>query len=844
MNDMWLQETLRVLPAVLWMFFGMGIPYGLALLPRRDWQYWVRVVAVGMLAGSTLLTAWMFILGTIGSLRGEAWLRLDSVLIGSVVIALIGCGLAFWRSRQAYTETENINPQPFALDEKALIFVVIVALLVRWVVTSFWTFTAYDALWVYGYQARLWFTDGFISPDVGYYPQFLQLQYTFMQLVFDGISDHAARAVVPFLHLGSILAVYVLGQMLVNRRTGIIAATIWTLYPHVAQWAYVGDLEIPLTMSFTLSCTFFLKAWLTEERNYRRQYALIAGLCFGVAMWTKPTAGAFVWGVVLLVVADFIRLRPNLLTPVSRHEWWQRFEIAVITGLACLPLGAVWYVRNIAFGHPPLVLPNESWLTLATRSGDLLSWMVLALIASSVYVVISRKARNGWWFLPLGLTLIALGAIPSSPLIIRWFPAFTEAARVDPPFSYIRLYEWMLIITGTGFMLWHLWQYVERKLPYVTRVELWAYLLVLPYFVTWFYSYSYHARLVFAITPILLLPTAIAIAHLLSNQQVRNWALSKRILWTGLLVICGLPLTTITYTGVAPEDDWLWNTNRYPDDVSKYRVHNPGVTMVAERLIGWQNETGKSPIVVAPGEQRLHFFLFNAEIINDTIPTQFDEIEGATHFLYGTQARWRYEDDEGIPAKENQIVSGLGRDDIIEEVMTFGDGTFRYALYELFLEKRYVDPLEIIGQPNDENEVIIGDFVRYWGDNPGNNQLLGNRLFMPMLWEVLEPADKDYQLKLSLYHQPTETIYRDWIFEIGAYDSGYYRSTLWQSGEFIWDMPTFLLEDADDIPLGGGYKLIMNLIDRETGAHVSMMIDGEPVELGYVVKTDFFVGNE
>ena len=140
MNDMWLQETIGVLPAVLWMFFGIGIPYGLALLPRRDWQYRVRVVVVGMLAGSALLTAWMFILGTIGSLRGEAWLRLDSVFIGSVVITLIGCVLVFYRSRQSYTlDTEN---QPFALDEKVLIFVIIIALLMRWIVTKIRTFSS------------------------------------------------------------------------------------------------------------------------------------------------------------------------------------------------------------------------------------------------------------------------------------------------------------------------------------------------------------------------------------------------------------------------------------------------------------------------------------------------------------------------------------------------------------------------------------------------------------------------------------------------------------------------------------------------------------------------------
>ena len=39
---------------------------------------------------------------------------------------------------------------------------------------------------------------------------------------------------------------------------------------------------------------------------------LIAGLLLGGAMWTKPTAGAFIWGVLLLLALDLWRVKMAL----------------------------------------------------------------------------------------------------------------------------------------------------------------------------------------------------------------------------------------------------------------------------------------------------------------------------------------------------------------------------------------------------------------------------------------------------------------------------------------------------------------------------------------------------
>ena len=60
---------------------------------------------------------------------------------------------------------------------------------------------------------------------------------------WNGFNDHAARAILPLLHLGSIAAAYTLGMKLFTRRVGLFIAAIWALYPHMGDWSRVGDLD-------------------------------------------------------------------------------------------------------------------------------------------------------------------------------------------------------------------------------------------------------------------------------------------------------------------------------------------------------------------------------------------------------------------------------------------------------------------------------------------------------------------------------------------------------------------------------------------------------------------------
>lgn len=827
----WIEQTLAVLPAILWVYAGVGLPWALTLLPRRDWQDRALTAVLALVAGPALLTAWMLFLGTLGAAWDQPLLQAGPVLAGTVGLALAGWGLWFYRLRREAAPPRPARV-PLAADEKLLIGLIGIALVLRWLTTAYWPFTAYDALWVYGYEGRLYFLLGFIPQEIGYYPQFLPLQYTYAQLMAGGISDHAARAWIPFTHLAGILAVYVLAARLFTRRAGFFAAAIWALYPHVGDWAHIGDLEIPLTMLFTLASAFFLLAWTQEETRIRRHYALLAGLVFGVAMWTKPTAGAFALGVALLVAVELLRTR------LDWRQWRPRFEVAALTGLASIPLGTVWYLRNGLLGHNLIDMPHPFWLTQARRSGDHFGWLLLALFVLLAFLYLGRRGRPDPRGILAGLTLVLAGTLPSMPLL--------NPARFDPPLSRMMLPEWAALLAGAALLAFALWHYARPRWTETGRrmagVLAWGLLLSLPYFATWFYSYSYHYRLGFPVVPLLLLPTAVLLAHWLPAEKPARWRPPARLLWLALIAAISLPGVLSTLVDGKGQIGWLW-TDQYPDDTARYIATNPAVTTTALALQAYIDTHDQPPLVVAPAEQRLRFFFPLLDIRTDSAPSRLDELVGATHYLYTSFARSAYI-EAGIPPQQNQIVGALARQDIMEPVSAHADGTFTYELYELHPDRRFDYNREDQFQIGRifADDILFGGYIRLVGADFSYDVFVpGERVFMNLLWKVLETPPQEYTFFVHLVYEDDETPHYNWDGHIAPGRHGYYAATVWQPGEFIFDQRVLRMERGHDVTPAQGYRIRIGLYAMDGGERLPLHINGQPAGDGYILPVNFTV---
>ena len=792
----WLRESLSALPFALLVYVVLGLPWALAALPRTWWPQRGLLWALAFGLGPALTTTWAFILGTLGGALTQPLMNAGSVSAGVLILTLLG-GLLAWRKARQPSSEDAVRPAPPARWEWALIGLISLALLVRWIVISYWVFTAYDTLWVYGYQGRLYSMEGFIPPNIGYYPPFLSLQYAFMQMPFGVFDDHYARVVIPFMHLWAILAAYSLGRLIFDRRVGFVLAALWAFFSQVAEWAMMGDLEIPLTASFTLAAGLFLWAWLQPQALYARRTALLAGLMLGLALWTKPTGGAFVWGVILLVALEGLRLR------FDWHAWRPRFMVAFWTGLACIPLGGLWYVRNLALGHAAVDFPHPSWLNLAKRSADLLGWLWAALAIIGAYLLIQKRVWRSEAPLKLCnpdrlllmMTLLALllGALPSMPWI--------DPTRADPPLSHIRPIEAMMIVIGllcAALLVYRQWWFEDAARLGLVRLGL-AWGLALPYIITWFFSYSYHYRLVFAVTPLLMLPTAALLADWRWAAK-RTWArLGLRgLAWAavGLFMLVGL-LTPITNADTdGPE--WLW-TDKYPNDTARYYVHNSSPILLTEYLEGYQRDTGQAPVVIAPAEQHLRFFHPEWTIITDSDPLSLNDLDGATHFVYSSFAAWRYA-DLGIAPQDNPIVAALGRREVFTPVISHR-ATFRYELYEVDTQKRWNEADSISPYATSLTErTIFGDFVELVAVEASNSYFYNTNVYTWLYLRPLAQTEREVFIAFDLVSQRDGQSYYRWEGPIAPHEHGHASTRLWEVGEIVQDARRLSIPTDSGIP--------------------------------------------
>lgn len=823
----WMIDTLRAYPALIWMFASLGLPWALVALPRRDWQDRALVACLALAFGPALLTAWMFVLGTLGQNHdpdagrtpnpmqttiaqhsgGTDLMRMETILAGTLVLALVGAALVWRKSRTAARPEADVplpDSGPLAWDERLLLGLIVVATVARALMTAWVGFGAYDELWVYGYQGRIYTLLGYIPRDIGYYPQFLPLQYAYLQITIAGdIADHVARAVLPFLHTGSVLAAYVLGSRLFSRRVGILLAALWALYPHFGYWTRVGDLEIPVTFAFTGAAAFFLLAWTTTEGAYfRRRYAIIAGLFLGVAMWTKPTAGAFILGVALLVAVETLRVPPWR----EWRAWWPRFEVALLTGLACIPLGGMWYARNFIIGHEVIVMPPPVWVTRAMRSGAEFGWplLALALLLAWLYLGPPRPRPNRGPVL-VGALLIAAAVLPS----------ILQPARMGP-------LEWLLLLAGAAILTLTLGVHAAAYLSRSGRRDLavigWAGLLALPYFVTWFRSYSYHYRLSFAIVPLLALPVALILARWFPADRLRGWRPPRLAAHLLLALALGLPGVAITIYDEGAGWGWLWNLPA-PDEPSSSALL--GVVDTLDAYI----ETHGPPAIIAPGLQPLPFFFPTLDIDVTSTPRRFYQVNGADLFIDGNLAELAYQDSGDVQPFHNQWIASLRRENVTRLLARYEDPTAHHAIYVIDLERRF-EPPPVAHEL--EQAVVFGDFARLVGYEFNRDSFAGEQpVEIMLLWQVLQPVDADYMIYLHLIAEDAPD--RVWANRDGpvnrpwGWTRNYYSTLFWEPGEYVIDRRAFVQQGT---PPGEDYRIRVGFYDLETGQRVPVTVDG------------------
>jgi hypothetical protein len=811
----WLLPTFTLAPAMLWFFFGVGLPYALILLPRADWHNRVLVIALSLALSPLLSTTVMFVIGTFGRFSAL------NVLLGTAIVCTFGVPFALRRARLPAPEPPRA--MPLSLIETALIIAIAVAVVLRFWNTAYWPFTTYDALWVYGYNARLFILEGNISTRIGYYPQHVPLAYTYGQLLWGAINDHAVRTVLPYFALNSILLTYIGAARLFSRRTGLIAAALWTLYPHHAVWSQFGDLEVTVTGYFAGTAAFFILAW--RERNVR--YAVISGLLLAAALWTKPTAGALIQSLLLIGGVALI----GQIVAQRRLAWrdlWQNrtARLTLLTLIVAFPLGGMWYIRNVLYGHPMLVLPEGYWQNAAQRSGQELGWLLLIALLAVPFA--AGRLRAAIW----GCALLWIAALPSAfggraPTLaeLQHMAVGQIATSIQP--TRLGALEYTLLALGAALLAWSVLPRWRALSPLQRGTFALIAAFILPYGITWFWSYSYHFRLSFPIVPFFCWLIA---AQADSLMRCVHWRAVHRVVQAAAALIVIFSLASVGWLSVLSALPYAL-AGTLPDDDAKIAAGNPALMDLVNFLRERRAALGRPLKIVAPGELRLNFFFPQDDIRGDWFPTHLDQIadvdyyidSSVSHFLYSVRGTFY-----------NQIIYSRTRMEVLWRAFTTDDGIFRFSAYAVNNVKRFQKP-----EPNGKLGVQIGDFAYLHGWDLNNLTFsIGQPIHIVLWWEALKPADLEYSVFIHLWDeanrravmifggQPVAGAWEVWFGVPGVHFSQPYPTRLWQTGEIIkdeWRVPV-----PEDVP-AGEYELRVGLYDPISGVRLPIQRNGEPL---------------
>lgn len=842
----WLTPFLTATPAVAWFFLGIGIPWALTLLPRRDWRDWPMIAGLALALGPVFGTTWLFVLGS------AAKFDFLTALTGTIILAVIGSMIAWTRRSESVPDNDVLANDGLRFPALRWALLVMMAIGVAAMVwdTAFWPFLRYDTLWTFGYNAKIFMLHREIPSWIDYYPQNIALTFTFADLAWGEHNDHAARAAVPWFFLGTILATYLLGwRVFRSRMVGLLSAAMWTLLPSSLVWASSGDLEHPMVTYFTLATLFFILAW--REQRHELRYAILSGLSLSGAMWTKPTAGAFALGVALvLVVVTVIAYRHR------DWSWWRsRFRIMAIAGLASAPIGGMWYLRNLLAGHAWTNLPASYWTDLAQRSGMQLTWLYVIAVFISLYLI-TRKHRTPQQLAltVTGITLLSIDILPTllsipnsgwtSDTTWDWLNGFREAYR------RLNSTEFMLIMTGTGLLIWsgrHEWQ----RLAQSTRQVIWLMIgLGAPFFVVYFWSFSYHYRLGLTVLPLMLTPlVALFTAWLLPiimQNRLRKMAMVVIVVTLGLIAPVAASYHTLLNT---------FKEDGVRTDREKYAYANPALMDTVAFLEDYAAQHGEASYrILAPGENRLAFFFPKWEVDDETLPLEISDLKGYDLFipllapllwqtsnLYPNQVQ-AWLDIAGVypPPQNGQLPPDGPHGESMPRVLVpvspvFDDGTFRFVVYEVDASAAYA---EVVPE-NSLNEVVFGDLMQLLGYDISTRILTpGETVTIKLYWQGTQdgPPQKDYTVYVHFWGTETGDLVTqaDGGLMYGLFPTRFLTPGLVLQDRRDWTVPADLPPGPAEMRVG---------VYLPDGPRLDATVMGEPAGDGVTIIHDLMIAH-
>jgi 4-amino-4-deoxy-L-arabinose transferase-like glycosyltransferase len=272
-----------------------------------------------------------------------------------------------------------------------------------------------------------------------------------------GVSQFTARF--PLIIEGTllVLVIYRSATILVNKRTGYLAALIYATNFYALNFVSGKEATDHVDYALVFYISLSLWAWLEYSKSFDNKWWILAGIFSGLAVLSKWTIGLLLfpaWGITILADPD---------TRLNSKHWFSLIKSFIISAILFLPW--LWY----SLAH----YPAETRYELHYNSSHLLKevdgrgetvWYYLEQLAHNynplVPYIIGFALVFAWRYIKHKQQRIFL----FSCLVIPYFVFSIIAATKMPAYCYIAV---LPVIVELGCLAWYLEQrLLTGKIPF------------------------------------------------------------------------------------------------------------------------------------------------------------------------------------------------------------------------------------------------------------------------------------------------------------------------------------------------------------------------------------------
>ncbi|MFH1622155.1 MAG: glycosyltransferase family 39 protein [Candidatus Omnitrophota bacterium] len=238
----------------------------------------------------------------------------------------------------------------------------------------------------------------------------------------------------------TLISIYLIGQMTMNRKTGLLAAAIFALYPAIygTSRLYVVEFGVMASVAFSVWCL------LKTENFSNRKFSLLLGIAAGWGMLIKYSFLGFFIGPLIYIAArslgpfmkNFTFNRKELLTRILNIIFFISLNILVISfHYFNLYIIKRYLLRPIWFASYPWYEFRSLRISILGFFEQQLSLFFFAVFIFGLFYFIKKdKSRQGpifvFWFLIPWLTLILMPHDRFTHYVIPYLPAIALISAV------------------------------------------------------------------------------------------------------------------------------------------------------------------------------------------------------------------------------------------------------------------------------------------------------------------------------------------------------------------------------------------------------------------------------